>query len=262
MRFGTLNSGTSTKRSGDNGGKRFRKSRIAAVAGLGVAIPLAGFAGTANAAGSSSSTWDGVASCESSGNWSANTGNGFYGGLQFTQSTWNAFGGGQYAPRADQATKDQQIAVAERVRAGQGPGAWPVCSVKAGLGAGGNANATASGGSSSTSSTQSTPKQSAKSQDSSSSKLSENSKPAKPTQSDAGSAKQSQGGTKLTDSTPKSATSVPKSGGYTVKSGDTLSSIAAKNGVGDWHKLYDANKSTIGGNPHAILPGQTLSLSA
>ena len=71
--------------------------------------------------------WDAVARCESGGRWSVNTGNGFYGGLQFTASTWLAFGGGAYAPRADLASRSQQIAVAEKVLAVQGPGAWPTC---------------------------------------------------------------------------------------------------------------------------------------
>jgi transglycosylase-like protein len=71
--------------------------------------------------------WAAVAQCESGGNWSINTGNGYYGGLQFGQSTWAAYGGTAYAPRADLATQGQQIAVAEKVLAGQGPGAWPVC---------------------------------------------------------------------------------------------------------------------------------------
>ncbi|WP_245233898.1 resuscitation-promoting factor [Mycobacterium sp. PS03-16] len=74
--------------------------------------------------------WDQVASCESSGNWAINTGNGFYGGVQFKQSTWEAFGGLRYAPRADLATREEQIAVAEATRATQGWGAWPVCSRK------------------------------------------------------------------------------------------------------------------------------------
>lgn len=78
------------------------------------------------------SVWDKVAQCESSGNWAINTGNGYYGGLQFKQSTWAAFGGLDYAPRADLATREQQIAVAERTLAKQGWGAWPVCSVRAG----------------------------------------------------------------------------------------------------------------------------------
>jgi hypothetical protein len=71
--------------------------------------------------------WDAVAQCESGGDWSINTGNGYYGGLQFSQSTWEAYGGAAYAPRADLATRSQQIAVAEKVLSGQGPGAWPTC---------------------------------------------------------------------------------------------------------------------------------------
>lgn len=84
-------------------------------------------------------TWDKVADCESSGNWAINTGNGYYGGLQFSQSTWAAYGGTKYAPRADLATKQQQILVAEKTLAGQGPGAWPVCGPRAGLQRGGPA---------------------------------------------------------------------------------------------------------------------------
>ncbi|MYV26259.1 DUF348 domain-containing protein [Rhodococcus sp. DSM 6344] len=82
---------------------------------------------------SNASTWDAIAQCEATGNWAINTGNGFYGGLQFTQSTWEAFGGGQYAARADLASREQQIAIGEKVRAGQGWGAWPSCTSKLGL---------------------------------------------------------------------------------------------------------------------------------
>jgi hypothetical protein len=71
--------------------------------------------------------WSGVAQCESGGNWSINTGNGYYGGLQFSSSTWLGHGGGQYAPRADLAAPAEQIAVAERVLSTQGAGAWPTC---------------------------------------------------------------------------------------------------------------------------------------
>ncbi|MFF2077589.1 transglycosylase family protein [Kitasatospora sp. NPDC058162] len=89
-------------------------------------------AGTASAA--SVTTWDRVAMCESTGNWSIVSANGlYYGGLQFSSSTWKAYGGTDYAPQANLATKYQQIAIAEKVLADQGPGAWPVCSVKAGL---------------------------------------------------------------------------------------------------------------------------------
>ncbi|GHG09656.1 transglycosylase family protein [Streptomyces hydrogenans] len=96
-------------------------------------VPVA-LAGSASAA--TATEWDTVAQCESSGNWSINTGNGFYGGLQFTQSTWEAYGGLEFADRADHATKTQQITVAERVlwkghngTAPQGKGAWPTCGV-------------------------------------------------------------------------------------------------------------------------------------
>jgi resuscitation-promoting factor RpfB len=83
---------------------------------------------------SGSTIWDAIAQCESGGNWSINTGNGYYGGLQFTESTWLGYGGGAYAPYANLATREEQIAVAERVQASQGWGAWPVCSVEAGVG--------------------------------------------------------------------------------------------------------------------------------
>ncbi|ETT28136.1 hypothetical protein RAJCM14343_2850 [Rhodococcus aetherivorans] len=89
------------------------------------------FSGTANAA--PDSDWDRLAQCESGGNWGINTGNGYQGGLQFSPSTWNAYGGGEYAATANQATREQQITVAERVLAGQGWGAWPSCSSSLGL---------------------------------------------------------------------------------------------------------------------------------
>lgn len=108
--------------------------RTAAAGLIGLAAFLAPSAlGSSSASASTASVWDSVAQCESGGNWSINTGNGFYGGLQFTQSTWTEFGGGQYASRADLATKEQQIAIAQKVLVGQGPNAWPVCSAKAGL---------------------------------------------------------------------------------------------------------------------------------
>jgi resuscitation-promoting factor RpfA len=92
---------------------------------------------SAPAHAASVSTWDRVAECESGGNWSISTGNGYYGGLQFSSSTWAAYGGRHFAVRADLATREQQITVAERVLAAQGPGAWPVCGVRAGLARGG-----------------------------------------------------------------------------------------------------------------------------
>lgn len=114
-----------------------RLSVVAAATGLAAMAGVTTAASSAQAA--SGATWDAVAACESGGNWSINTGNGYYGGLQFAQSTWEGFGGTQYAPRADLASREQQIAIAEKTLAVQGPGAWPVCSVEAGLTAGGPA---------------------------------------------------------------------------------------------------------------------------
>ncbi len=130
-----------------------------AVAGAVIATPIA-IAGTANAA-----DWDKLAQCESSGNWSANTGNGFFGGLQFTSSTWDAYGGTQYAANAKDATRDEQITIAEKVLASQGPNAWPGCSAKISWEGGSTKTVSApstssSGSGASSASTESTPKSS------------------------------------------------------------------------------------------------------
>ncbi|OBK71279.1 resuscitation-promoting factor [Mycobacterium sp. 1274761.0] len=79
---------------------------------------------------SNNATWDALASCESTGNWAINSGNGFYGGVQFNQQTWVRHGGLRYAPRPDLATREEQIAIAEVAQARQGWGAWPVCSAR------------------------------------------------------------------------------------------------------------------------------------
>ncbi|MFJ8016536.1 transglycosylase family protein [Streptomyces sp. NPDC096339] len=105
---------------------------VTATALIALAVPLLA---TTGASAASISTWDKVAQCEASGNWSINTGNGYYGGLQISMSTWRAYGGTQYAARPDQATKQQQILTGEKILAGQGQGAWPSCGPAAGLGA-------------------------------------------------------------------------------------------------------------------------------
>jgi hypothetical protein len=102
---------------------------MASAASVGAGLAAAGTA----KAQSPSNVWDRVASCESTSNWHINSGNGFYGGLQFTKSTWLAFGGGKFAASAQYATRDQQIYVAQATLRTQGPGAWPVCSQRAGL---------------------------------------------------------------------------------------------------------------------------------
>jgi resuscitation-promoting factor RpfA len=99
-------------------------------AGTAGAAAILGPAGAAQA--KSGVNWDAVARCESGGNWSINTGNGYYGGLQFSRSTWTANGGGKYASTANKASRSEQIKIAEKVLDGQGIGAWPVCGRKAG----------------------------------------------------------------------------------------------------------------------------------
>ncbi|MFJ9714373.1 transglycosylase family protein [Streptomyces sp. NPDC101213] len=199
-----------------------RASLTVTAGGAGMAIPLIG-AGAAQAA--DVDTWDKVAACESTNDWNTNTGNGYYGGLQFSRSTWEAYGGTRYAPRADLATKDQQIAVAERVLDGQGPGAWPACSVRAGLTAGGDAPDIEPAGASAR--TAARPASTLK-----------DVQPQTTPQSRAGTARM-----------------------YTVVHGDTLSGIADAEDVrGGWQRLYAANRTTIGTDPDLIVPGQRLDL--
>ncbi|WP_181769147.1 transglycosylase family protein [Streptomyces albidus (ex Kaewkla and Franco 2022)] len=204
-----------------------RASLALTAGGAGIALPLIG-SGSAHAA--SVSTWDEVAQCESTGNWSINNGNGFYGGLQFTQSTWSSYGGTKYAPRADQATKDQQIAVAEKVLEGQGPKAWPLCGPKAGL-----------------------------SQNSGSPDISPDSASG---DSGAKAEKQPAKPEKKAEAKPEAGKKEPQGSRFhTVARGDTLYRIATDEGVdGGWKKLYDANRETVGSDPDLILPGQKLTL--
>ncbi|MER7982556.1 transglycosylase family protein [Streptomyces sp. NPDC095817] len=102
----------------------------AGVTGSAIAIPLLG---ASSASAADGTTWDRVAECESGGAWSADSGNGYYGGLQLTQDNWERYGGLEYARSADQASRSQQIAVAEKVLDGQGLVAWPTCGPLSGL---------------------------------------------------------------------------------------------------------------------------------
>ncbi|MEU9290780.1 transglycosylase family protein [Streptomyces sp. NPDC048275] len=104
----------------------------AGVTGSAIAIPLLGATGASAADGT---TWDRVAECESGGEWSADNGNGYYGGLQVTQENWEKYGGLSYAPSADQASRSQQIALAERLLDDKGLVAWPTCGPLSGLSA-------------------------------------------------------------------------------------------------------------------------------
>ncbi|MBO0843941.1 MAG: transglycosylase family protein [Nocardioides sp.] len=110
---------------------RLRTLITSTVAAAAVTVPLVATAAPSNAA--TLRTWNRLAQCESGGRWHINTGNGYYGGLQISASTWRAYGGRHYAYLPNRATKAHQIRVAERIRAGQGWGAWPTCSARLGL---------------------------------------------------------------------------------------------------------------------------------
>lgn len=108
-------------------------SRLTKMFASTVALGAAAVALAPTAAAAPASDWDRLAECEAGGNWGINTGNGYHGGLQFSPSTWLAYGGGEFAPQANLATREQQIIVGERTLAGQGWGAWPSCSARLGL---------------------------------------------------------------------------------------------------------------------------------
>ncbi|SNY62890.1 transglycosylase family protein [Paractinoplanes atraurantiacus] len=206
-------------------------------AGVAGAFALFGAAQPAQAA--SSVNWDAVAQCESGGNWSINTGNGFYGGLQFTKSTWKAYGGGKYASTANKASRSEQIAIAEKVLDGQGIGAWPVCGKKAGSSKSyKGTNTSGASEKKSSSSHKSTAKKSTSSKKSTTTHKST---------------------TKSTTTTHKSTT---KTTGdfYVVRAGDTLAKIANRYQIdGGWERLAELNKSIID-DPNLIFPGQRIAI--
>jgi LysM repeat protein len=185
------------------------------VAGAIVAVPLS-IAATPASADTSNINWDAIAQCESGGNWSIDTGNGYYGGLQFDQGTWQANGG---VGNPANASRDQQIAVAERVAAARGTSPWPVCGKH--------------GGSTSHPSTSSH-------------------RTSKPTTKKV--TTHQVAAPAATTAAPQSAAN----GDYTVVVGDTLSSIAQKQNVaGGWEALWNKNKSVVS-NANLIFPGQAL----
>ncbi|MFF4537379.1 transglycosylase family protein [Streptomyces aureus] len=223
--------------------KATRVATLAGVTGVAIAAPLMA-AGNASAA--TTSEWDAVAQCESGGNWSINTGNGYYGGLQFSSSTWAAYGGTAYASTADQASKAQQIAIGEKVLAAQGKGAWPTCGV--GLSStpnGGSAPAAPSTSSSSSSSSSSAPQ----------------SAPATRTTEQHAARSAERPAVQKTVTTPTGKKVKKGDGEYKVVKGDSLSSIAEKKHVkGGWQKLFKLNKDIVA-DADVIYPGQQLHLS-
>ncbi|WP_369194430.1 transglycosylase family protein [Streptomyces djakartensis] len=223
-----------------------KATRAIAVAGVASAAVAAPLMAAGNASAATASEWDAVAQCESGGNWSINTGNGYYGGLQFSASTWAGYGGTQYASTADKATKAQQIAIAEKVLAGQGKGAWPVCGKglsSAGYTGGGSAG---DSGSSSGASQQS--------------QQSQQSTESRETQQQPASRSDERPAAKKTVTTPTGKKVKKGDGEYKVVKGDTLSSIAAEEKVkGGWEKLFQLNKDIVE-DANLIYPGQQLHL--
>ncbi|MFD0315460.1 transglycosylase family protein [Streptomyces flavalbus] len=222
-------------------GKHRRPSKtvraIAVVGVTGAAAVAAPLMAAGSASAATASEWDAVAQCESGGNWSINTGNGYYGGLQFSASTWAAYGGTQYAATADQASKAQQIQIAEKVLAGQGKGAWPVCGTGLSSAAynGGGATDTGSGAGATDTTTR------------------ETEQPSTSRSAERPAAKQTV--------TPPTGKKVKKGDGeYKVVKGDTLSTIAAEHDVkGGWAKLFKLNDDIVQ-DADLIYPGQQLNL--
>ncbi|MGW0366391.1 transglycosylase family protein [Streptomyces sp. NPDC002990] len=226
--------------------KAARIVTLAGVAGVAVAAPLM-TAGTASAA--TASEWDRVAQCESGGNWAINTGNGYYGGLQFSSSTWAAYGGKSYAAQANQASKAQQIAVAEKVLKGQGKGAWPHCGV-------GLSNSSYAGGGAAEAPAK--PKAAPKKTEQ---KAEQKAAPKKETKRSEAPTTRSERSTAPAPAKPKTEAPKTGNGSYEVKSGDTLGTIAEANGVnGGWEKLFELNKDIVS-DADLIFPGQKLKLS-
>lgn len=184
-----------------------------AIAGVAIGAPFA-FAGSP--ASAESPNWDAIAQCESGGNWSTNTGNGYSGGLQFAPGTWRANGG---TGAAHQASREEQIRVAENVLRSQGIGAWPVCGKR-------------SGGSAA-------PAKSVKKATKPAKKVAPKKAPA-PVQ------------------TAPVTVKVNENGDYTVVAGDSLSKIAqALKLDGGWQALYEKNKAFIA-DPDLIFVGQKI----
>jgi len=241
-----------------------------ATAPLVAALPMA----TASPAAGATSAWDRLAGCESGGNWSINTGNGYYGGLQFADGTWDGYGGERYAPRADLASKAEQIVVAARLLENSGWSPWPACSSRLGLGgeerrealataeeyrgqvtgtqANGDVQRSGDGGGSGGSG-ESTEAVAQPAVDRERADRDQHDR----AEEQASEARLS------TERASRGKHRRPASAGglYTVRPGDTLSAIArAKDVPGGWQNLYRINKRTIGANPGLIFPGQKLRL--
>ncbi|WP_302904310.1 transglycosylase family protein [Streptomyces venezuelae] len=266
----------------------------AGVTGSAMALPLLA---TGSASAADAATWDRVAECESGGQWSANFGNGMYGGLQFTQDSWERHGGLAYAPSPDLASRAQQIAVAEKALA-KGSNDWATCAPIAGLtndgtapgvdpgpanlpkaptgpvpesnwttglpGASGTAaDATKQAGEATTAPGAGTGKHRGEAAPEESGKPDSSSESGRHASS-ANNLTEKPLNTPSADAAKKSGAtdSQGNSDAYTVQPGDSLSDIAQENELpGGWTALYDANRQIVGVDPDLILPGQSLDLT-
>ncbi|GAA0624179.1 transglycosylase family protein [Streptomyces crystallinus] len=235
-----------TSRSGSKRGR----GTMAAIGAAVVAAPLALLAvsvGPASAA--DGAVWDRIARCESGGNWHINTGNGYYGGLQFSAGSWRAYGGGAYASTADRASRTQQIAVATRLQHAQGWGAWPVCAARAGA-YGDPPSAPKPSGHKTKTKTKTKTKPKAEPRSAHEAQPKREARKATTGRAEAKA---------LPARAPVRADRGARGGDYTVRAGDTLSAVAEAHGT-TWEALYAANRAVIGGDPDLIVPGQRLAL--
>ena len=222
----------------------------AGVAGGVAALALTGAAaglGAAPASAASTATWDALAQCESSGDWSINTGNGYYGGLQFSQSTWEAFGG---TGSAANASKSTQIAVAEKVLAGQGWGAWPACSAELGLSGkeGSISGAAAEVEAPAATEVQAAPKHRAEAPK------------AEAPQAEAPQAEVAEPAKQAAGHGKHVATDVKDSGAdHTVQAGETLATIAEDHGIDSWKAVFAVNQDVVA-DANLIFVGDKLDL--
>jgi resuscitation-promoting factor RpfA len=218
------------------------------------AIPMA----TASGASAATTPWDRLAGCESGGNWHINTGNGYYGGLQFADGTWDGWGGGKYAGRADLATRAEQIVIAAKLVENSGWGSWPACSSRLALGAddrrvaldiAADLKAAMSGD------TQSGTQDNGDATNAGTTKSGDTTAAAKRADGNrVRTERASRGKHRKAHDAAGAAT-------YRVRPGDTLSGIARRKDLpGGWQNLYRINRETIGKNPGLIYPGQRLAL--
>ncbi|MEQ4206157.1 transglycosylase family protein [Actinopolymorpha sp. B17G11] len=221
-------------------------TKTAALTGVAAAVPVVGFTGLAQAA--TTDTWDRLAQCESSGDWQINTGNGYYGGLQFAQTTWEEFGGTTYAERADLATKAEQIEIAEKVLDVQGWNAWPACSAELGL----DESDKAGDSTTSTDTSEDTASQDTTSDDSADQDAARDEAADRTTRS----------GERTAVSEGTTATKPSERETYTIRTGDTLWDIAISHDVdGGWPSLWSLNRDSLSsGDPDLIFPEEKVRL--